>query len=299
MAVEVLSRKNFIAALRRAGIREGDVVHVQSDLRTPGPVEASPAANPREAILEFYLAGFREALGPSGTLTVLTSFEDYGRFGTPFVREESPSRAGAFSEYMRTQPGAVRSVHPIVSLTGLGERAEELCGGNHYDGYGYDSPWGRLHRLNAKFVSLGIGMRIAFSFQHYIEKQFGIPYQYTKLYRTPVYSNGREVPGPFTMSVRYLDFGIAYDFSRFEKRLLEKGAAVEVALGRAMLQLTTAQPALDVGMACLNEDRYFFLKTPPTFRDGEFPLDGFTGPEKYMYDRGKNDAPRAEEKPHG
>lgn len=277
----VLTRDELVAALRSAGLSRGDVAHVQSDLRTIGPIEAD---RDRESMLAFYLDAFREVLGAEGTLTVCTSFEDYGRYGTPFVREDSPSLLGVFSEYLRTRPGAVRSLHPIISVTGLGARAEEICGGAHYDGFGYDSPWARLERLNAKFVGLGSRIRNSLTFTHYVEKLYGVPYQYTKIFRTPVISGGREVPGPFTMSVRYLDFAIEYDVSRFELELLRQGAATEVPVGRFVVQVAAADNIVRVGVEALRRDRYFFLARPPRFRPGEYPADGTTGELRDVYD---------------
>jgi aminoglycoside 3-N-acetyltransferase len=279
--VAVLTRAELIAALRSAGLERGDVAHVQSDLRPLGPIDAP---RDRESMLAFYLDAFFEVLGPEGTLTVCTAFEDYGRYATPYVREESPSRLGVFSEHVRTQPGAVRSLHPIVSVTGIGARAQEICGGAHYDGFGYDSPWGRLERLGAKFVSLGARIRHSLTFTHYVEKLYGVPYQYTKIYRTPVHAGGREVPGPFTMSVRYLDFSIEYDVSRFELELLRRRAAVEAPVGRYVVQVAAAPDIVRVGVEALRAERWFFLARPPAFRRGEYPADGPTGELRDVYE---------------
>ena len=173
----MLTHRELTETLREAGLGPGDVVLVQSDLLQVGPVEAG---RNREDILEFYLTAFQEVLTSEGTLAVLTAFEDYGWIGTPFIREESPSRSGVFSEYVRTRPGAVRSMHPIASITGLGRQAEEICGGPHYDGYGYDSPWGRLHRLNARIMTFGYCFRPdGMTFLHYVENLYGVPFLYT------------------------------------------------------------------------------------------------------------------------
>jgi aminoglycoside 3-N-acetyltransferase len=284
--VRTLDRDELVAALRAGGLTRGDLVHVQSDLRSLGPIDTGPD---RESMLSFYLDAFREVIGEEGTLTVCTSFEDYGRYGVPFVREESPSRLGVFSEYVRTRPGAVRSLHPIISVTGIGPMAEEICGGAHYDGFGHDSPWARLARANAKFMGLGSRIRHSLTFTHYLEKLYGVPYQYTKVFTAPVISNGREVPGPFTMSVRYLDFSIEYDVSSFERELLRQNAAVEVTVGRFMLQVASADDILRVGVDALRSDRYFFLARPPRFRAGEYPADGPTGEQRVVYDAPSSD----------
>jgi aminoglycoside 3-N-acetyltransferase len=276
-----LTRHELIAALHAAGVERGDVLHVQSDLRRIGPVEASG----REGVLAFYLDALQEVLGPDGTLTCCTAFEDYGRYGTPFVREESPSLTDAFSEYVRTREGAVRSLHPIVSVTGLGARAEEICGGAHYEGFGWESAWGRLHRADAKIMTLGLGANHGgVTFSHYLETLYGVPYCYTKLYSVPVFAGGREVPGPFTMSVRFLDFGIHQNSVPLKRHLVAEGLARDVAVGRSRIWCATATAIIGEGVALLNRDRWLLLEQTPSFRQGELPADGVTGPMQVVYD---------------
>jgi aminoglycoside 3-N-acetyltransferase len=278
-----LTFSELVAGLRACGIVAGDVVHVQSDLFTLGPVDCEPD---RERVLEFYLKGFLDVLGPEGTLTTCTAFEDYGRFGTPFVREESPSRLGAFSEYIRTRPGAVRSMHPIVSVTGLGKRATEICGGSHFDGFGYASPWGRLHRANAWIMTLGLDTGGGgTTFFHYVEKLYGVPYQYTKLFAHPVVSEGREVPGPFTMSVRYLDFGVVNTPVRVKNRMVELGEAANVRIGLAATWCARAGTIVERMTQMFDENRWMMLENPPQFRPGEIPMDGQTGELRQYYNK--------------
>jgi len=268
-----LSHKELVSSIRDVGIEAGDTVHLQSSLAFVGPIEAGTSDS---EMLDFYYSAFWEVLGENGTLLVHTPFEDYGRFGTPFIVEESPSRAGVFSEYVRTRPSAVRSIHPIVSTAGVGAKAKLICDGNHYSGFGYDSSWGRMHKANVKFLFLGIYMRKYLSFIHYIESVFNVPYLYTKIYPTPVYKNGVKIDRQFAMAVRYLDFSIAWDITYFESVLRQNGLISEVKLGRSMLQSCNAENVFDMGMDCLSENMYAFLKEPPLFRNGEIPADGFT-----------------------
>lgn len=283
-----VTEQDIVDALTAAGLRAGDAVIVHSDITAIGATEAGWD---REAVLELYLRAFRRVLGDDGTLCVCTSFEDYGRYGTPFVWEESPSRLGAFSEFIRTRPGAVRSLHPIVSVTSLGGRAFDISGGPHFDGFGHASPWGRLHYMDAMVMTLGMLQypEMGLTFIHYIEQLHGVPYQYNKVYAAPVIKDGRPVSGPFTMSVRYLDYGITYDTNKFKLRALERGVARQVELGGNGIFAARAAALVEEGMRTLSADRYFFLKSPPTFRPGELPMDGATGTIRYAYD--KSEAP--------
>lgn len=285
--MRALKFNDLVAGIRALGIRNGDVVHVQSDLLGIGPVDCAAS---RESILKFFLEAFLEVLGPSGTLTTCTAFEDYGRYGTPYVLEESPSRLGTLSEFIRTRSGAIRSMHPIVSVTGLGTRAEEICGGTHFDGFGYASPWGRLHRANAWILTLGMGAKGGgTTFFHYVEKLYGVPYQYTKLFTYPVFARGQEVSGPFTMSVRYLDYGIVNTPVRVKTRMVELGEAGEVKIGRGLTWAARAQTVVDRMMRMFDEDRWVMLERAPNFRPGEIPMDGTTGELRVHYDKADPD----------
>jgi aminoglycoside 3-N-acetyltransferase len=279
--MKLVSRADIVGSLRALGITEGDIVHVQSDLRSIGPVDAPLT---RDGQCNFYLSALREVLGPKGTITCCTAFEDYGRYGTPFDREVSPSRTDMFSEFLRTREGAVRSMHPIVSVVGLGPRAEEICGGSHYEGFGYSSPWGRLHRAGAKIMTLGMGANDGgTTFFHYVERLYGVPYVYTKIFDAPVICRGRQQDGPFTMSVRYLDFGIVNTPIRVKNSLLAAKLARQEKTGRALTWCCQSQDIVEHMVKLLDSDRWVMLEKPPEFRQGVLPMDGSTGELRVVY----------------
>ena len=279
--VQRISVQDIVHSLRSVGVERGDVVHVQSSLPHLGPVDSGDTP---DQILDTYRKAFDEVIGDHGTLLVHTPFEDYARYGIPFTVELSPSRAGVFSEYVRTIPGAIRSTHPVVSTAGIGPKAAEICGGSHFEGFGYQSSWGRMHRSNVLMVTLGLEFRAGLSFAHYIESLYGVPYQYCKVFSTPVESNGHVVDGTFTMRVRYLDYSIAIDLSRYQRELIRRGVGRTASCGRHLVQAVRAQDAFDVGVEMLENDVFSFLLSAPTFRSGEIPADGPTGHPGYLFD---------------
>ena len=84
------------------------------------------------------LTAILDVIGPSGTLVVPTYTSQVARFDIDFVLEETPM--GIFPEFVRTRPGAVRSVHPLLSLTAYGADAERICTDDGTSAYGPDSP---------------------------------------------------------------------------------------------------------------------------------------------------------------
>ena len=57
----------------------------------------------------------------------LSSTESYARNSIPFDYEKSPSEQDVLSEFVRTKDGAVRSMHPLFSVTALGEKSHLIC----------------------------------------------------------------------------------------------------------------------------------------------------------------------------
>lgn len=67
-------------------------------------------------------------------------------------------RNGAFAEYVRTLPGAVRSGHPQASFAAIGPRAAEYLAVHDLDCHlGERSPLGALYRANAGTLLIGVG----------------------------------------------------------------------------------------------------------------------------------------------
>jgi len=268
----MLTALEYLNCLKLVGVQNSDVVHVQSDLYKIGVVDA---ARNRNAVLEFYMNGLRGAIGPEGTVSVATGGGDYARFGTPFIHESTVSELGALSNYVRQCPEAVRSMHPLASVAAIGPKSHEICGGAHYDAYGYHSPWAKLHHNDALITTLGLGLNDGgLTFIHYIEKLYGVPYQYTKIYNVPVLMGEENLEGPFTMSVRYLDLNVFENVSRVKNDLFEAGVAKMLPLGDGYIWAVRASSFVDFVCDKLDKDRYYLLQDKPKFVFGKIPFDG-------------------------
>jgi aminoglycoside 3-N-acetyltransferase len=141
----------------------------------------------------------------------------------PFDPERTPSSGmGILAEYLRCQPGARRSAHPITSFAALGPRARELTREHRLDCLlGEESPLGRLAAGPAQVLLLGVGFEKATAF-HLAE------------YRLPpvrrVYHSKLTWPG--SASGRWVEYeGIEHDDSDFA--LLGERLAAESGLVRA------------------------------------------------------------------
>ena len=113
------------------------------------------------------------------------------RLGTAFELETTPSETGIFSEFIRTHPSSIRSLHPLHSVAALGRKAEEICLNVSNNSYAIGSPLYRMFAMNAKAVALGAarpltGWCICWS------SSVGVPYIYNKLLDIEVYEKNKD-----------------------------------------------------------------------------------------------------------
>jgi aminoglycoside 3-N-acetyltransferase len=165
-------REQLAEDLRSLGLRRGQDLLIHCSLRRIGPVVGGAAT---------LLAALADVAGPAATLVVpaqttlnsLTS-RDFRAAVAGLDEDERPQFVaampgfdpawtpshgmGAFAEYLRTRPSAVRSSHPQTSFAALGPRAR-LCASVHdLDCHlGDRSPLGWLYASGAAVLLLGVG----------------------------------------------------------------------------------------------------------------------------------------------
>jgi aminoglycoside 3-N-acetyltransferase len=248
-------------ALKAVGLRVGDVAIFHSDISRIGWTTGS---RDRMEVLHAYYDAILDVIGPDGTIATLSCTESYARENRPYDHETSRSEQGSFSEFNRTMPNAIRSMHPLFSVSAVGRLAPRLCADDvSPTGFGYGSPFYRLLETDAWIICMGVDLK-AMTFVHHIEQTYGVPYGYTKEWAAPVTRSGETLTQRFFAFVRYLDAGVNYDFSKLQDELLERGLAKSARVGYSAVWGVRARDVFDIGMRRLKEDPFFFLEAPPT-----------------------------------
>ncbi|MGW8142280.1 aminoglycoside 3-N-acetyltransferase [Sphingomonas sp. OV641] len=152
------------ADLARLGLATGDIVLVHAACSRVGRVLGGP---------DGIIAALLGTVGPAGTLMAVLDWDtpwevlrdDRGRPPERWRPEIAPFSAGTtraarkngvLPEFLRTTRGACRSDNPGASVVALGAYAADLTRDHALDyGYGPDSPFDRLVRLEGKVLLLG------------------------------------------------------------------------------------------------------------------------------------------------
>ena len=252
-------------ALRAVGVREGGIVFVTSDLgRVPGFEQPSKAA-----ILNAYLQALHDVIGPSGTIVVPTASLYLCNTDIPFNLAETPSKnVGVFSEFVRKQPGALRSFHPFVSYTALGAAASDIIENVSRHSYGPNTPEERLVEMGARSVSIGLYPRYSGSTLHQAEAAALVPYRYVKEYMHPIDHDGRIVREQFYQYVIYLDSDVQRNFGEQVYPILEENNVISsVTLGgRGKIFGYETAKLFETAKDLFLKDPYAWCTHPPKIR---------------------------------
>jgi hypothetical protein len=176
------------AALAELGVEAGATVMVHSDLQRAGVVRDADGRLALRLDCESLFATFCELLTEAGSLVVPT-FSFSWSAGEPFDPMTTRSSQGAFSEFVRTRQGAVRSANPMASVAVVGPAAALLDQADADHCFGPDGAYGHLCRLDALQVMIGSRRN---SLNDHVQVTRGTPYRYAKFFPEP----GAEGPDP-------------------------------------------------------------------------------------------------------
>lgn len=138
---------------------------------------------------ESLLAMIQGVIGPEGTLFVPTYTWSFAK-GEPFDPVHSPSLCGSWSEFVRQQPNALRSLDPMISVAGLGPHAKGLLEDLPTETFGPNCFWERFNELDGIFCLETT--QIPNAFVHYAETKSECPHRYDKLFPGILRRNGED-----------------------------------------------------------------------------------------------------------
>jgi aminoglycoside 3-N-acetyltransferase len=254
----LISAAQITTAVRGLGVRPGDTLFVQAELRSSLHVEGRT----REQKLATIVAGLRGAVG-DGTL-ILPAFSYSFCRGESFDPDTSECDLGPLPEYFRTLPGVRRTLDPIFSASVLGPVPAEWHGRlfeqPSTDALGDSGIFGFLRDVNAKLLLYGVHFN-ACSFAHHVEQLAGVPYRYWKEFP----GTARTPAGERSFTVRYfvrdLETDTASNFNPLGDALLDGGRARVTAIPKGpKLTVTDAQSVVDVGLEKLAEHPEYLLR---------------------------------------
>lgn len=259
------TRAALAADLAQLGLRAGDTVMTHAGMRSVGPLLNGPDA---------LIGAIRDVIGAEGTLMAYVGWDtlhddlldEDGHVPAPW-REHVPgfdpaaSRAtrlnGAFAEFLRTTPGALRSGNPGMSMAAIGARADWLTADHPQDyGCGEGSPLAKLVDAGGRVLMIGAPHDTC-TLIHLAEHRARVPGKRVLSYDVPFAATGgvcwRRIE-EFDTSEPCVD-GMPEDlFQRLVDAYLATGKGWQGPVGAAQATLMDAAPLLAFVIAAIERD---------------------------------------------
>jgi aminoglycoside 3-N-acetyltransferase len=181
-----VSNADLLSAGRKVGADDCDVLFVHTEINFGAP------ALKRQALLAALLETL-ESLRTETLIFPVFTFSFCNR--EPFDVQNSATSMGILNDFARKNGKGTRSKDPLLSVYTLGI---PISGMDNLgiDALGKDSGYDRLHNCGkrVKFLFFGADMRACFTYTHYVEAVFGVPYRYNRVFEGSVIDCGMEFP---------------------------------------------------------------------------------------------------------
>ena len=241
------------AVLSRLGIQPGDGLLIHSALQFLG----RPAGG-----TGMYLDVLQALLGGGGTLAVPAFNFGFAR-GEPYDPEQTPSQGmGVFSEWVRQQPGAQRTRHPLQSLAVLGRHARYLVQRDTPGAFDPGSAFEGLLELDFSLLLLGADIQAA-SMVHYAEQRVGVPYRYWKDFSGEVKTPAGWEQKTCRMYVRDMDLDPQLKLAPIQQELVRRNQWQQAALGYGWVARCTLVNFVQAAEDLLRQDAWSLVSNRP------------------------------------
>ena len=256
--MQEVSRQEIVESLAAVGITRGDGLLVHSALQFLG----RPAGG-----LGSYLGALDEVIGLSGLgargrLAVPTFNFGFAR-GEDYDPATAPAVGmGAFSEFVRQDPRAFRTTHPMQSFALIGNMAEKLAALDTPSAFDDGSAIDKMLMMDNKLLLLGANVQ-AVSALHYSEQRVGVPYRYWKEFSGQVLRAGEWQTVTYRMYVRDMEIDARLEIFEVETELKARGFWQEVSLNYGKIAACRLRDFIQVTSELLEQDPWRFVTNKP------------------------------------
>ena len=212
----------------------------------------------------FFYTALRKKIGNSGTIAVPTFNFDFCA-GKPFDRQETPSKGmGVFSEYVRNLDGALRSHHPMQSISMIGEKKGYVIENDTESAFSKEGPFDRLLKLNSKILLLGADFN-SVSMIHWVEEKNEVPYRYWKSFSGDYLDNGKRTKRTYKLFVRSLELNPQLKMYYVERVLAKQKKLFSTKIGSGFIKVFSMKDFVAIADECIIKNPYFFVSNHPKF----------------------------------
>jgi aminoglycoside 3-N-acetyltransferase len=248
----LISRSDFTRAIKKVGIKRGDIIFVHSDISSFGKI----VSENKDGFFDSLITILKNTVGESGTIIMPTFTYSFTQ-DKIFDVNNSPSTVGALTEYFRKLPDVERTVEPMLSVVVWGKQKRHFSEvGN--ESFGIGSIFHKLHSLKGKILFLGTR---SCTFFHYIEKMHGVPYRFDKKISGRIRYQGRTNKTENIYFARRLNRKNVSHFSIAARDLEKQGLFKKIRIGHSAIASVRSDLLFNEVYNTLDRNPHYYLNS--------------------------------------
>ena len=257
----MFKKDDIYKSLKKIGLKSGDNLLVKSDLRFLGKYEI------QKNLCKDLFNVISEIIDlKKGTLFVSTASTSLCNSNKVFDLKKTKSERGIFSNFILGLKNSIRSVHPYLSYSGIGKNAKIVCRNNTKHAYGPNSPKDKMLNIHTKYLSIGLPPQMTCSYIHHVEMLMGVPYRYTKEFKSKIKIHKKIKNDLYYMYVNYLNSNHKRDFNKKLFEFCEKsGLKIKsINLGDGKIYFYDCNQFVNKSIEFLSKDIYGWCAKKPS-----------------------------------
>ena len=200
-------------------INEGDTILVSSDMSS---IVHNALKNKENFDFHKFLDSLKKRVTDKGNILITAYNWDFCK-NLSFSYKQTKSETGILGNYAPNF-GFKRTKHPIYSHYVYGANSEEFLSIEDMDAFGKNSIFDLMYKNNVKNLCLGLPFDRAYTFIHYFEQKFGVPYRYIKFFHGQyIDENDCIRDAVYSMYVKKRETGAYFHDSFLSEQLLNSG----------------------------------------------------------------------------
>lgn len=248
----IYTLEDVILSLKKLEAHNADILYVHTDIGF-----GKPLIKRKEFVAKLYEAinslGVKTLIFPTYTFSFCNK-ED-------FDIKESKSSMGMLNEYARTRENSYRTEDPLLSVCVIGEIPQEFISLSK-NSCGKGSSFEIMSKSdNHKFLFFGAKPTQCFTFMHYVEDVYEVPYRYNKEFTGNVIKNSVAKKETYILCTLYDTVIPSVDIS-FQDNLENKKILKRLPLGEKELMIIKGKSAFEEIKKCFDKDINILLARP-------------------------------------
>ena len=249
---QIYTTGDMLKALQELGADKANVLYIHTDIGF-----GRPLAKRKELLQKLYLVltslGVKTLILPTYTFSFCNNQD--------FDVHNSKTTMGMLNEFVRNQDGVFRTSDPLMSVCVAGEVPSEYHNLSKIS-CGKGSTFEIMSKSDDNmFLFFGAKPTECFTYIHYIEAIYGVPYRYDRKFTGNVTDNGQTSKQEYILCALY-DTVVPYVKMSYQNRLEEKGILKKLNFAQGELMLIKGKSAFNESVAMLDEDINVFLARP-------------------------------------